>query len=279
MVADSPNDALTVKIFVFCRYAAIVFATFAHVGCANSPDRMVGYGGEKWSLADIFPEGPNRELAAAAAAGDLSGIDRALKAGANVNFRGAYDLTPLWWAAWDQNLRGFTRLLERGADPNVVPSKNSPLMNNISEAFWPVGFLKAALAHGGDPNMMDRNGRKPLTAAMQQGTREQVDLLLAAGASVNRLPGERGAGPVFAALMARRFDYVLMLLQKGADPNARDLKGGDLAYLIGLFPYDPNSEHYVWRERVIRFLKSKGIEAHPPPNEGKRTKALPADLR
>jgi ankyrin repeat protein len=202
-----------------------------------------------------------------------------LKAGANVNFRGAYDLTPLWWAAWDQNLRGFTRLLERGADPNVVPSKNSPLMNNISEAFWPIGFLRAALAHGGNPNLADKNGRDPLTAAMQQGTRAHVDLLLAAGANVNQRPGEQSAGPIFSAVMAGRFDYVLMLLERGADPTAKDRTGKDVARLIELFPYDPNSEHYVWRERVIRFLKSKGIEAHPPPNEGKRTKALPADLR
>ena len=250
-----------------------------HTGCAYSPTRKVGYGGDKWSLADVFPAGPSRELAAAAASGDLAGIDRALKAGADVNFRGANGFTPLWWAAWDQNVKGFTRLLERGANPNAVPTENSPVMNNIAEVFWPVEFLKVALAHGGKPDLAAKNGRRPLTAAMQQGTREHVDALLAAGASINALPGERGGGPVFAAMMAGRFDYVLLLLEKGADPAVKDNLGRDLAYYIGMFPYDPNSDHYLWRERVIRFLAGKGIVANAPVKERKRTKPLPADLR
>lgn len=237
---------------------------------AYSPTRKVGYGGETWSLADIFPAGPNRDLAAAAASGDLPGIDRAITAGADVNFRGTHDLTILWWASWDQNLRGFTRLLELGANPDVVPARNNPLMINVSSAFWKPAFLKAALAKGGNPNLPNESGRVPLSEAMQQGTREQVDLLLAAGAKVNRDGGIDASVPIFSAVMARRFDYVLLLLEKGADPAVRNANGRDLAAMIGSIPFDPNSEHYVWRERVIRFLRTKGIEARPPPKEGKR---------
>ena len=246
---------------------------------AYSPMRQVTYGGEKWSLADIFPEGPNRDLAAAAASGDRRGIDHALKAGATVNFRGTHNLTPLWWASWDQNLGGFKRLLELGADPNVVPEKNRPVMHNIAEALWPVTFLRAALAHRGDPNLADTGGRTALLCALMQGKPEHVDLLLTAGASVNRQPGSTVSGPVFGAAMAGRYDYVFKLLEMGADPREQDRSGRDLAAYIGMFPYNPNSEHYEWRERVIRFLRKQGIEAQPPKNEGTRTKALPRDLR
>ncbi len=247
--------------------------------CVSAPDRKVGYGGRAWSLAEIFPEGPNRDLAAAAAAGSLRGIDRALKAGADINFRGTHCLTPLWWASWDQNLRGFTYLLERGADPNVVPTESWPLMYLIADAMWPVGFLKAALAHGGNPNLPDRQGATPLHRAMVLGTREHFDALLAAGAFINKEPGSRSYGPMLGAVTARRYEYVLRLLELGADPRERDNMGYDLATRIGMAPFDPNSKQWEWRERVIRFLRKEGIEAHPPSNEGPRTAPLPSDLR
>lgn len=257
-------------------YWVMVIFVVIGAGCAYSPTRQVGYGGEKWSVADIFPAGLHRELAAAAAGGDLPGIDRALKAGAEINYQGANGFTPLWWAAWDKNLRGFSHLLERGADPNIVPAQGRPVMNMIAEEIWPTAFLKAALAHGGNPNLAAKNGRHVLSVAMQQGTREHMDLLLAAGASVNQLPGESEGGPIFAAVMGGRFDYVLLLLEKGADPAAKDGRGRDLAGYIGMFPYAPNSQPYIWRERVIRFLQSKGIEARPPLNEGTPRTPLPS---
>ena len=267
-------NASHTRLFV-CLLLALVTLDF---GCVHSPDQKIGYGGKSWSLTEIFPAGPNRDLAAAAAVGDLSGIDHALSSGADVNFRGANDLTPLWWAAWDQNLAGFTHLLERGADPNVLPSKNSPVMHTVAEMLWPSGFLKAALKHGGNPELRDNEGRRVIYAAIAQGTREHLDVLLAAGANVNRQPDEVNSAPIFLAALARHYDWVLLFLERGADPAVKNRGGQDLAFFIGTFPYDPNSEHYVWRERVIRFLRSKGIEAHPPPNEGKRTKPLPADL-
>lgn len=264
----------------------IVLVAAASPGWTADTSRKVGYGGETWSVDEIFPEGPHRDLAVAAAKGDLKGMDRAIKAGADVNYYGKGNLTPLWWTTWDQNLKGFSRLLELGADPNVVletaafESRNykpDPVMILISQEFWDIKFLKAALAHGGDPDM--GYGRHPLAAAIQDGTREHVDALLAAGASVNRLLGNRERGPVFAAIFGGRFDYVLLLLERGADPFEKDHSGRDLAQLIGMFPYNADSDQYVWRERVIRFLRTKGIEASPPLNEGKRTKPLPSDLK
>jgi ankyrin repeat protein len=260
--------------------------TMIHTGCAAySPTRKVGHGGEKWSLADIFPAGPNRDLAAAAAAGDRGGIERAVKAGAQVNFRGTHDLTPLWWASWDQNLAGFTRLLELGADPNIVPTRMEPVMlepvmHQIVQLQTPIGFLRAALRHGGNPDLHDRSGRRVIHPALILGTREHVDTLLAAGINVNRVPEDgTGSGPLHTTVMARHYDYALLFLEKGADPREKSRTGNDLATFIGQFPYNPNGEQYEWRERVIRFLRKQGIEAQPPPNEGKRTKPLPADLR
>lgn len=270
---------------MFCPMLAVAMVL---AGCASTPTRQVGYGGETWSLSDISPEGPNRALAAAAAAGNPAGIDRALKAGADVNFRGAGGLTPLWWATWDQNLTGFTELLKRGADPNALPQGDEfksrsyqpeAVMLLIAQASWNPKFLKAALAHGGNPNLQDRKGMNTLASAIAQGTREHVDLLLAAGANVNREPGSKYPGPIFDAVMSGRYDYVLQLLELGADPREKNSKGRDLATYIGLFPYNPNGVQYEWRERVIRFLRKEGIEARPPPNEGPRTKPLPPDLR
>ena len=120
-----------------------------HSGCAYSPTRKVGYGGDKWSLADVFPAGPNRELAAAAASGDLAGIDRALKAGADVNFRGANGFTPLWWSAWDQNLKGFTRLLEVTVRLLATPVQ-SPAHSQVIQIVIHLEILEPSTCHPTD---------------------------------------------------------------------------------------------------------------------------------
>jgi hypothetical protein len=73
-----------------------------------------------WKAEDYFDDPQVIALCKAIEASNLVEIDRLVAAGANVNAQGKDKMTPLLWAYPDSNLQRFKRLLELGADPNVV---------------------------------------------------------------------------------------------------------------------------------------------------------------
>jgi len=62
----------------------------------------------------------NEALWAAARAGDVAGVAKALDSGAAVNAKSRYDVTALFYAAGSGHLAAVALLLERGADPNLI---------------------------------------------------------------------------------------------------------------------------------------------------------------
>ena len=112
------------------------------------------------SVETMFPDPQVRALAVAAGDGDIEEIDRLVQQGVDVNARGKQSATPLFWALRTWNLNGFTRLLELGADPNLsfqpdgeIPSSEATVMHLAMRP--PItAFLKAALRHGGNPNLV-----------------------------------------------------------------------------------------------------------------------------
>src|SRR5690606_27914288 len=103
----------------------------------------------------------------------------------------------------------FQLLLELGADPNIVFDDGGTVMHWTAE-HQDLGFLRAALEAGGNPNLAaGQDGRSPLYAAL--GSNDAMDLLVAAGADINyRLAGIRvgpaliGAGNTPLHVAARR---------------------------------------------------------------------------
>jgi len=83
--------------------------------------------------------------------GDLSGVRKALDAGADANLTGGHGYDLLMLAAHEGNVPLGKLLIERGADPNRLTS------NNWSAAFGTLSgghirFLELLLEHGADPN-------------------------------------------------------------------------------------------------------------------------------
>lgn len=64
-----------------------------------------------------------------------------------------------------------------------------------------------------------QGGLTPLLFAVRQGSREAVDVLLAAGADVNQVSAGDKSSPLVLAIANGHFDIALHLLEKGANPN------------------------------------------------------------
>jgi ankyrin repeat protein len=229
----------------------------------------VRHGKISYNATEVFGAGtPALALAKAAGRGDLKEITRQIGAGANVNAVGQHNITPLWWAAWAENFEGFAALLKQGADPNADRPEGCPIMYLLAELKDP-RFLEAALKQGGDPNRRDiRSGETPLFPAIVYGYHRHVELLVDSGADLNaQMPISRET-PAMTAIGARGdYQMVHYLLQKGANPGLRNSDGRTLADTIEFVRIIPNGSNVVWRDKVIGFLRGKGISVNKPSNE------------
>jgi ankyrin repeat protein len=222
-------------------------------------------------LEAMFTNGQVRALARAAGEGNTSQIDELVKQGVDVNARGTHNVTPLFWALRNNNLKGFKKLLELDADPNVVFGEGSVM--HWAAKHEDVAFLKAALQHGGDPNLeAGKLEKTPLfdTIGISGGANEQaMRVLLEAGADINAKTSGQifgkpmgGKTPVMTAADLGRFDIVYELLERGADYKVKDDNGYDLADRVASMrdAFVPRSDSAKWLNKVIAWLSEHGVE-------------------
>lgn len=216
------------------------------------------------SLARMFPDENLRALARAAGRGRVGRIDELVAAGADVDALGRSDGTALWWALRRLNLEGFTRLLEHGADPNLLiggPHYEATTIMHEAAAKEDPGFLAAALRHGGNPNVrVPADGETPLFRAnglTPPGETTALRMLLENGAEVDAVDSY---GFTVAQLRAGRPDLLFVLLLRGADYNRAQRNGKTL---LGEFArFCTRSEPYrkTYCAKVRDWLRSKNVE-------------------
>ncbi len=215
------------------------------------------------SIETMFPDRNVRSLAYAAGRGKIKEIDRLVLQGIDVNSRGKNNATPLFWAMRDFN--GFKRLLELGADPNVVFGDGGSVIH------WAVlnedgRFLKAVIEHGGDLNLAaGRFQKTPIFEVISLfgdiGSNPTLTTLLEAGADVNFV-SSNGNTPTLAAASLGRFDIVYELLAYGADYTLTNDNGYDLTYFVRKKRKALNTDHelFMWLEKVTSWLRIKGVD-------------------
>jgi ankyrin repeat protein len=217
------------------------------------------------------------ELCHAIEADDLKEIDRLVAAGANVNAKGKDNMTPLMWAFPDNKLERFKRLLELGADPNVIFQSDLNTRGNLGrgesithmacETRFP-GYFEAVFAHGGDPNLI-KNGiiklRTPLFSVISGGgpnKKAQIQILIDKGADLNHLDNA-GTTPVGMAVgWGGQYDIALMLLEAGA--NYKIYKPRTNARLVH-YVLNQESRKTAWTptqkidyEKLVKWLEDHG---------------------
>lgn len=118
----------------------------------------------------------------------------------------------------------------------VILDGDPALVNAFApDGFQPLGLaaffgrqevVALLLSHGADPSSPSRNdlGVAPLGSSLASGHDRISRLLVEAGADVNAAHG-RGFRPLHAAAEHRAHEMVALLLDRGADPTARNDEG------------------------------------------------------
>jgi ankyrin repeat protein len=149
---------------------------------------------------------------------DLELVDRLIRAGARVNGANRYGVVPLTLACGNGSLAIVERLVVAGADPNgSLPGGETVLMTAARTGR--VGVVRALIAHGANVNATEgRRGQSPLMWAAAEGHVETVEALIEAGADFQTAL-DSGFSPLLFAAREGKLGVVRALLKAGANVN------------------------------------------------------------
>jgi ankyrin repeat protein len=178
-------------------------------------------------LAPAYGEGRGDNLLQAIERGDVDGVRKLLKQGADINAKDPSGATALMYASVYSTAECMRLLLDKGADPNGQSDTGATAL------MWGIADARKAnllIEKGANVNARSKAGMTPLLLAAQKyGAVETVKLLLSKGADAKAVDGA-GASAVVHAAAGGDIDVVKALLAGGADSQSRR-KVPDMALL------------------------------------------------
>ncbi len=152
---------------------------------------------------------------------DLATLKTLVKS-ADVNVKDQRESTPLMYAAAYGSLDSMQLLIGAGADVNA---KNAFAVTPLHWCTNDINKVRLLVDKGADVNARSKQAMTPLLiAALHDGASPVVKLLLEKGANVS-VRGSLNTTPLLSATGANDAASVRLLIEKGADVNAKDLTG------------------------------------------------------
>lgn len=192
--------------------------------------RLVLLGAATFAVATmpLHAHADNEPLLAAAARGDLPGVEMLLRAGAKVDPRDGNQRTPLMLATHANHAAVAKALIAAGADVNAKDDiDDSPYLYAGAEGR--IEILKMTLAAGADLASLNRYGGTALIPACHHGHVEAVKVLLGTKIDrdhINRLGWTALLEAVILGDGGRvHTDIVRLLVAGGANVNIADREG------------------------------------------------------
>jgi cytohesin len=150
--------------------------------------------------------------------------------GAKVNAPSPTGWYPLQTAAGRGNIKVINYLLAQGADPNAADRAGNTALYSAAANDHGLSTAEALLRHGANPNARSRGGMTALHQAASQGAIKMMELLLANRADVNAASNS-GYMPLHGAVSYGNMDTkklkVEILLKSGANVNAKTSSDGE----------------------------------------------------
>jgi ankyrin repeat protein len=213
-----------------------------------------------------FPDIVTAQWVHAVDKSDFREADRQLAQGAKVNLIGTDGITPMLWmmGAHRWVTQRLEYMLKAGADPNLPSPKNQASPMYIAAGGDISANLALMLKYHGDPNLMGCSDDPILFVAVENARMDNINLLLSAGADINRLD-RNGESAANQALIRGRFDIIAYFLDHGLTAGlnmlARESQGT---------PLPPGDEMQAWKEKVINMLKARGADFTPKPHHRRK---------
>ena len=216
---EFPSQALTEEGRMISKWRHRVLVVVGTAGCAF--------------LALCSCSGLKAGIHAAAAAGNVRGVRALLRKGVDVNALNEHDMTPLHLAAEEHRAKVARLLLDQGADVDAVDEyEYTPLHYAVQEG--DPRTVQLLLANGADPNREyphDSTARAGehrvvrldtmLHTALDGRSIDVAKALVLGGANTS-VRDVFGRQPLHKAASLGEVELAKLLLERGADPNARD---------------------------------------------------------
>lgn len=189
----------------------------------------------------------------AAVAGEVSGLQEALRQGGSPDARTARGESALWLAASSHRVEAVRALLDAGARGLDEPH-GGRRERLLAAAAWAADapLVRLLLERGADPGGLGAGQVDALAGAVASGSVEVATLLLDARADPNRrLPD--GLTAVARAAIHGRPEVLTLLLDRKGDPERRDHEGNTALMLAA----------GMGREEVVRLLLARKVRLHP----------------
>eukprot|EP00794_Sanderia_malayensis_P015336 gene15336-16913_t len=147
-----------------------------------------------------------------------------IKSGAHVNVRTAEGMTPLHFAAYNGHIGCMQILLKANANVHATTRFGCTALHQAA-FFSRLQCAELIINCGGGIDTQENWGLTPLSVAAQKGDSKMLILLLAKNASTSIHEKLDGKTSLQISIENNHPDCAAALLDGGADPNARDLKG------------------------------------------------------
>ncbi|MBC8352362.1 MAG: ankyrin repeat domain-containing protein [Planctomycetes bacterium] len=219
-----------------------------------------------WKAEKYFTDEKVIALCHAIEAEDLEEIDRLVAAGADVNAKGKGNMTPLLWAFPDNKPERFNRLLEHGADPNVIVTSDfntksfgiapGDSVTHMAAKSW-FHHFKYVMEHGGDPNLVHPKYKETPLFLVIKGSggqrEERIQLLIDKGADLDHMSSLEKTPAMQAVSWGGQYRFALMLLEAGADHTI--YRPDQLSRLVHIVVWDQKRMAFAIPEQKKDYAK------------------------